>query len=115
MASEPVINVCVVFSPQPRMVKECFLQLPQGGTLREAIAQSHLLDGLDAAMVATLECGVWGRKLPLQHILREGDRIEIYRALRVDPKEARRQRFAGQGSKMAGLFVKRRQGAKAGY
>jgi sulfur carrier protein len=47
--------------------------------------------------------------------LREGDRVEIYRALRVDPKEARRQRFAGQGAKTAGLFVKKRQGAKAGY
>lgn len=115
MASEHTIHVSVVFSPQPRKVDERFLQLPVGVTLREAIAQSHLLDGLDAAAVAALECGVWGRKLPLHHVLRDGDRIEIYRPLRVDPKEARRQRFAGQGSKMAGLFVKKRQGAKAGY
>jgi putative ubiquitin-RnfH superfamily antitoxin RatB of RatAB toxin-antitoxin module len=109
------MQVCVVFSPQPRTVNECRLQLPEGATLREAIAQSQLLDGLEAVLVAALECGVWGRKLPLHHVLREGDRVEIYRPLRVDPKEARRQRFAGQGKKAAGLFVKKRQGAKAGY
>lgn len=116
MASElTTMRVCVVFASQPRTVNECFLQLSEGATLGDAIAQSHFLDGLDAAMVASLECGVWGRKQPLQHILRAGDRVEIYRPLRVDPKEARRQRFAGQGSKVAGLFVKKRQGAKAGY
>lgn len=109
------MQVCVVFAPQPRAVSECLLQLPEGSSVRAAIAQSHLLDGLDATTVAVLECGVWGRKVALNHVLREGDRVEIYRPLRVDPKEARRQRFAGQGSKMAGLFVKRRQGAKAGY
>ncbi|TXH86586.1 MAG: RnfH family protein [Rhodoferax sp.] len=115
MASEQTIQVCVVFAPQPRTVQECILHLPQGVTLREAISQSQLLVGLDAAQVAALECGVWGRKQALQHVLRDGDRVEIYRALRVDPKEARRQRFAGQGAKTAGLFVKKRQGAKAGY
>ena len=105
----------MVFAPRPRKVNECLLQLPRGATLRDAIAQSHLLDNLDATEVAMLECGVWGRKQPLHHVLREGDRVEIYRPLRVDPKEARRQRFAGQGSNVAGLFVKKRQGAKAGY
>lgn len=115
MAIEQTIQVCVVFAPQPRTVQECILHLPQGVTLRDAIARSLLLDGLDPALVDSLDCGVWGRKQPLDHVLRAGDRVEIYRPLRVDPKEARRQRFAGQGSKMAGLFVKKRRGAKAGY
>lgn len=115
MATEPVVQVCVVFAPQSRAVSECLLFLPQGATVRDAITQSQLLVGVEAEMVDGLEYGVWGRKQPLQHVLREGDRVEIYRALRVDPKEARRQRFAGQGRKMAGLFVKKRQGAKAGY
>lgn len=116
MASEVLMQVDVVYSPQARSVNECQLQLQQGATVGDALAQSHFLDGLDGATVAALECGVWGRKLPLQHVLRDGDRVEIYRPLRVDPKEARRQRFAGQGKKRAaGLFVKKRQGAKAGY
>ncbi|MBW8723026.1 MAG: RnfH family protein, partial [Polaromonas sp.] len=44
-----------------------------------------------------------------------GDRLEIYRGLRVDPKVARRERFNRQGVKRAGLFAKTRAGAKAGY
>lgn len=116
MASDALIAVNVVYAPQARIVHECHLQLPAGATVGEAIAQSYLLKNLDAAQVAALECGVWGRKVALHHVLREGDRVEIYRPLRVDPKEARRQRFAGQGKKRAaGLFVNRRQGAKAGY
>ena len=47
--------------------------------------------------------------------LPEGDRVEIYRSLRVDPKVARRERFRGQGVKRAGLFSKKREGGKAGY
>jgi sulfur carrier protein len=47
--------------------------------------------------------------------LQDGDRLEIYRPLKVDPKVARRERFARQGAKTTGLFAKRRPGAKAGY
>ena len=58
---------------------------------------------------------VWGRKVPLAHMLRADDRVEVYRPLQVDPKVARRERFVRQGAKSAGLFTKRRPGAKAGY
>ena len=115
MASDAVIAVTVVFSLQARVVRECTLRLPEKSTVKQAIALSGFLNGLDASMVAEMECGVWGRKTPLNHVLREADRVEIYRPLRVDPKEARRLRFAGQGAKTAGLFQKKRRGAKAGY
>jgi uncharacterized protein len=39
---------------------------------------------------------VWGRVTPLDHVLRDGDRVEIYRPLTVDPKEARRLRYKRQ-------------------
>lgn len=109
------MTVSVVFSPQARQVLECTLQVPPGTTVKQVIAQSGFLRGLDSDSMAALECGVWGRKAPLNHVVREGDRVEIYRLLRVDPKEARRLRFAGQGRKSAGLFQKKRLGAKAGY
>jgi putative ubiquitin-RnfH superfamily antitoxin RatB of RatAB toxin-antitoxin module len=48
-------------------------------------------------------------------VLRDLDRIEIYRPLTVDPKVARRERFEKQGTSRAGLFSKRRPGAKPGY
>lgn len=115
MASESVITVTVVFSPQAREIRECVLHMPETATVKQAIALSGFLADMDAAMVAQMECGVWGRKTPLNHVLREADRVEIYRPLRVDPKEARRLRFAGQGAKTAGLFQKKRRVAKAGY
>jgi putative ubiquitin-RnfH superfamily antitoxin RatB of RatAB toxin-antitoxin module len=59
--------------------------------------------------------GIWGRKVGLSHVLRNQDRVEVYRPLRVDPKVARRERFTKQGARSAGLFVKRRVGAKPGY
>jgi putative ubiquitin-RnfH superfamily antitoxin RatB of RatAB toxin-antitoxin module len=58
---------------------------------------------------------VWGTRVELTTPLKDGDRLELLRPLTVDPKEARRLRFNQQGSRAAGLFAKRRQGAKAGY
>ena len=59
--------------------------------------------------------GVRGHKAPLKRPLEERDRIELWRPLRIDPKLARRERFAKQGARSAGLFAKRRPGGKAGY
>ena len=53
-----------------------------------------------AAQVQPLEAlriGIWGRLRPLGTLLRERDRIEIYRPLTVDPMEARRLRYAKRG------------------
>jgi uncharacterized protein len=44
--------------------------------------------------------GVWGRVRPLTTVLRDGDRIELYRALNADPKEARRVRHARNPAKL---------------
>lgn len=115
MANKASISVTVAFSPGPREIREASLQLPVGSTIRHAITASQSLLGLSEEALAGLDCGVWGRKMGLGHVLRESDRVEIYRALKVDPKEARRLRFAGQGSKVAGLFRRRRPGAKSGY
>ena len=59
--------------------------------------------------------GVWGRKAPPGQVLRDRDRIEIYRPLQVDPKVARRERFRKQGARSSGLFAHKRAGGKAGY
>ncbi len=58
------------------------------------------------------EFGIWGRKVAAEQVLRDGDRVEVYRPLRVDPKVARRERFRTQGARSAGLFAKRPPGAK---
>jgi uncharacterized protein len=46
--------------------------------------------------IDALSCGIWGRRCDMGQALRDGDRVEIYRALAVDPKEARRLRYKGQ-------------------
>lgn len=108
--------VVVVYSPKPREVREVTLLMEQGATVGDAIRSSALIEGLTPAEVHALECGVWGRKVPVDHLLRVDDRVELYRPLTVDPKVARRERFVRQGAKKAaGLFAKRRAGAKAGY
>jgi putative ubiquitin-RnfH superfamily antitoxin RatB of RatAB toxin-antitoxin module len=81
----------------------------------QALQASGLLDPLILQDPSLALFGVWGRKVPLQQELLENDRVEIYRVLKVDPKVARRARFAKQGMRSAGLFVKKRLGAKAGY
>ena len=61
------------------------------------------------------QTAVWGKPVEPSHLLKDGDRLEVLRSLRVDPKVARRERFQKQGAKTAGLFAKRRAGAKPGY
>jgi putative ubiquitin-RnfH superfamily antitoxin RatB of RatAB toxin-antitoxin module len=40
--------------------------------------------------LAALQAGVWGKPVARDHRVREGDRVELYRPLEIDPKEARR-------------------------
>lgn len=109
------IRVTVVYSPAPREVWEEDVVLPDGAAVRDAVLASGIygaFPGLDPALGGA---GVWGRKAQATQVLREGDRVEIYRLLQVDPKVARRERFQKQGARTAGLFARRRQGSKAGY
>ena len=112
------MRITVLYSPAARQVIERELFLPQGATVAQAIEQSGLLSDcpdLSLRDHAAFAVGIWGRKTSLGHALRDLDRIEIYRALLVDPKVARRERFQKQGTRGAGLFAKRRPGAKPGY
>jgi uncharacterized protein len=90
------IDVEVVFSPQPRVVERVLLALPAGATLQQAVQCSGLLARFAAAGPAGLSFSVWGRAQPQDHVLREGDRVEICRPLTVDPMQARRLRHQRQ-------------------
>jgi putative ubiquitin-RnfH superfamily antitoxin RatB of RatAB toxin-antitoxin module len=113
--SEAGIQVTVVYSPEPRQVQEVNLNLSAGCTVLQALQASGLLQLYPSLDRADVLIGVWGRKASLKQTLRKDDRVEVYRALRVDPKVARRERFSKQGSRSAGLFSRKRVGAKAGY
>lgn len=109
------LQVTVAYAPAPRQVREVAVNLPAGARVRDAIAASGLLNEFPEIDLNANAPGLWGRKTTLDHPLRERDRVELYRPLRVDPKLARRERFKGQGARAAGLFAKRRPGAKPGY
>ena len=109
------IQVTVVYSPATREVREVVLQLAAGATVQQALQGSGLLELFGGTVETGPMVGVWGRKAGLQQTLQDQDRVEIYRPLTVDPKVARRQRFSAQGTRSAGLFIKKRAGAKAGY
>ena len=112
--SEP-LNVTVAYSPAPREVHEVAVTLPAGSTVYDALVASGLMQRFPDMNVEPGQVGVWGRKTPLDQPLRERDRVEVWRPLRVDPKLARRERFGQQGARAAGLFARRRPGAKPGY
>jgi len=90
-------------------VVELALTLADGATVADALSAAGV------AVPEGGEVGIWGRRAPLTQALRDADRVEVARALRVDPKVARRERFRKQGSRAAGLFAGRRPGGKAGY
>ena len=115
MASSIFISIALVFSPGPRELHEVAQSVELGCTVQQALKNSGLLQDIEPQVLSQLDVGIWGRKVALTHVLRDNDRVEVYRPLTVDPKVARRERFVRQGAKSAGLFSKRRSGAKAGY
>ena len=95
-----MIKVTVVYSPEARVVHECELQLPDGATVADALRDC----GWDMPNGVTF--GIWNHKATPEQVLRDHDRVEIYRPLTVDPKVARRERFERQGKRGAGLFAR---------
>ena len=107
------MNIELAYASGPRTVHTLALDVPETCTVDQALAASGWLR--DFPELATAPAGIWNLKAARDAVLREGDRVEFYRALRVDPKVARRERFEGQGSRGTGLFSRRRPGAKPGY
>ena len=68
------------------------LDVAAGATVGEALAASGMLARHPDIDLRVARLGVWGRSTTLEALLREGDRVEIYRPLRVDPKDVRRRR-----------------------
>jgi len=109
------MQITLMYSPAPRQVLECNLQMPEGCTAQMALDQAGWTAAHPQLGTPALTLGVWGRRVGREFVLRDGDRLEVYRSLRVDPKVARRERFVGQGVRGTGLFARRKAGSKAGY
>lgn len=109
MAEPVLLQIQVVWVDAHAQVQERGITLPQGACIQDA------LQACAVPWEAAPACGIWGRTKALDTVLQTGDRVELYQALKVDPKVARRERFAQQGARGAGLFARRRAHSKAGY
>ena len=88
MAEQPAeIEVEVVYA-LPRREESIRVVVPQGATVREVLEQSGLLPQVRGKV------GIFGRVVSPDRAVAAGERIEIYRPLPADPKEARRRRAA---------------------
>ena len=98
---EALIAVVVAYSPAPEQVELVAVQLPAGASVEDAVRESGLLSRHPEIDLGVQKVGVWAQLRPLGHVLRDGDRVEIYRPLKVDPKEARRQRYRSHKEKLS--------------
>ena len=89
-------EVELIHSPAPREVRRLSVKLNEGASVQEALSASAWFHLPDFALAV----GIWGRKVALDEQVRAGDRIEVYRGLTVDPKEARRLRYRAHGEKL---------------
>jgi len=87
------MKVEVVYA-RPDRVDVVSVSVPPGATLRDAVVASGLAQRHPEISLEKQAFGIFGRRVPPGTRLAPGDRIEVYRALAMDPKEARRRRAA---------------------
>lgn len=86
-----IVRVTVVHA-LPDRAWRAELALPEGSTVATALAQSGFAAAFPEAGVVDERIGIHGRRTTMEAILRDGDRVEVYRPLLIDPKDARRKR-----------------------
>lgn len=95
MACAEPLRVEVAYCPRPGVTDQVALTLPAGAAVADALRGSGLLER-HGLVLEGLVFGVWSRRCEAATPLRDRDRVEIYRPLLVDPKEARRLRYKRQ-------------------
>jgi putative ubiquitin-RnfH superfamily antitoxin RatB of RatAB toxin-antitoxin module len=93
---EPTVEVAYALPDRQTVIR---VKLAERMTALEAVVASGLLRSHEELRDRPLNLGIYGRPVPPEEPLREGDRVEVYRQLRADPREARR-RLASQGRTM---------------
>ncbi len=92
MPERPRIHVTLVFAASPDHMFLRELELPDDANVGDAIALSGVQKAFPSVQIDDAHVGIFSRKATLDAALRDGDRVEIYRPLKIDPKEARRRR-----------------------
>ena len=92
------LRLSVACSPRAGVAFEVEVVLPTPVTALGAVRASGVFDRYPELATGDPSIGIWGRVVAADTLLRDGDRVELYRPLKRDPKEARRRR-AGQGGR----------------
>jgi len=91
MVQNETITVELIYI-EPASQNSLRLDIVKGSNINQAIHLSGLLERFPEIDLEVNKVGIFSKIQKLDTVLRQGDRIEIYRPLLVDPKEARRQR-----------------------
>ena len=102
------LKISVAYSPRAGEVDLCELMLPAGSTVADALRESGLALRHPGSNLADVALGVWGSFVSADQVLRDRDRVEVYRPLLVDPKEARRRRQQQQRDQAAARRARKR-------
>jgi putative ubiquitin-RnfH superfamily antitoxin RatB of RatAB toxin-antitoxin module len=91
--TESTVRALVCYATPERIFLEP-VEVCAGADLQTAIFASGVLKAFPQLDLSTSRTGVYGKLRPLETVVQEGDRIEIYRGLVADPKVARQRRVA---------------------
>ncbi|SDQ62395.1 hypothetical protein SAMN05443245_2107 [Paraburkholderia fungorum] len=103
MSTRLSIEVCYAAADAQTLIA---VDLPEGATLQQALDASGILQRYPAINLEAQKVGVFGKLKPLDTVLADHDRVEIYRPLLVDPKLSRQRRV--QKARKAGSIEGRR-------
>ena len=92
MVPENSLRVEVAYASSNATQHLLNLSVPRGSTVAYTIRQSGLLDHCPELNLAELQVGIFAKKVALDTKVSAGDRVEIYRPLKIDPKTARKLR-----------------------
>ena len=101
IAAAGALAISVAYSPRAGEVDLCELALPPGSCVADALRASGLAQRHPELKLADAALGIWGALASADQVLRDRDRVEVYRPLLVDPKEARRRRQQQQREQAA--------------
>ncbi|MFM0419810.1 RnfH family protein [Paraburkholderia aromaticivorans] len=103
MSARLSIEVCYALAGEQALIA---VKLPEGATLQQALDASGILRRFPQIDLATQKVGIFGKLKPLDAVLADHDRVEIYRPLLVDPKVSRQRRV--EKTRKAGSIEGRR-------
>lgn len=92
-------RVAVAYAAAPDRQDVIEVTVAPGTSVEQAIRASGMLERFPQVDLARAGVGIYGERVALHDLVRDGDRVEIYRPLQADPKEMRQRRARGRKKK----------------